>query len=132
MFKTILKELIIILLLIAAIALILTVLFYDSVPMNKVVPTKVTYTLPENLQTELDKTLEEEQEIIVTYKVEEKDLNVYEKNNSYNPGKKDPFSVETTNSNPTTNVGGKNDQTGNNGNSSNQNKPNGGGSTINK
>lgn len=96
MVKTAFKEIILVLILIAAIALILTVLFYDSIPMNKVIPSKVTYTLPENLQSELDKTLEDEKEVIVTYTIDEKDLNFYEKTNSYNPGKVDPFSTYDT------------------------------------
>lgn len=130
MVKTFFKELIITLLLIAVIVLILTVLFYDSIPINKVVPSKVTYTLPENLQEELDKTLEEEQEILVTYKIDEKDLSIYEENNSYNPGKTDPFAAYQTNSNPTTNTNG-NGQTGNTDNS-NQNNSSGGNSITNK
>ena len=118
MVKNIFKEIIITLLLIAAILLILTVLFYDSIPVNKVVPSKVTFTLPENLQEELDKTLEEKQEIIVTYKIDEKDLVKYENNNSYDPGKADPFAAYQTSTTPTTGAGssqttGKNDTTGN-------------------
>lgn len=103
--KNFFKELIITLLLIAAIILILTVLFYDSIPINKVVPSKVTYTLPETLQEELDKTLDEEQEILVTYKIEEQDLDIYEGNNSYNPGSEDPFGVYEETVEPTTNTG---------------------------
>lgn len=117
MVKKVFKEIIIALLLIAAILLILTVLFYDSIPVNKVVPSKVTFTLPEDLQEELDKTLEEEQEVIVSYKIEQSDLNVYEKNNSYDPGKSDPFSMYQVETNPTTSTGsGGNTQTSGNGN----------------
>lgn len=126
--KTILKEIIICLILIAAILLILTVLFYDSIPMNKVVPTKVTYTLPENLQSELDKTLEAEQEVIITYTIDEKDLGVYEKTNSYNPGKIDPFSTYEGSSNNAGNTN-ENGTTGNT--NTNQNNSTGGGSSGN-
>ena len=123
--KNFLKELIITLLLIVAIVLILTVLFYDSIPINKVVPNRVTYTVPETLQEELDKNVEDEQEILVTYKVEEKDLDVYEENNSYNPGNDDPFGEYKSNSTPTTNVGGSNGGSSNNNGSETGNQANG-------
>lgn len=102
MIKAFFKELIIMILLIAAILLILTVLFYDSIPMNKAVPTKVTYVVPETLKEELEATLEEEQEVLVTYKIDDADLKVYQKNNSYDPGKADPFAIHSSNGNPTT------------------------------
>ena len=123
--KNFLKELIITLLLIVAIVLILTVLFYDSIPINKVVPNRVTYTVPETLQEELDKNVEDEQEILVTYKVEEKDLDVYEENNSYNPGNDDPLGEYKSNSTPTTNVGGSNGGSSNNNGSETGNQANG-------
>lgn len=106
MIKSVLKELLITLLLVVAIILILTVLFYDSIPVNKVVPNQVTYTLPDNLKEELDKTVEEEQKVIVTYKIDDEDLDTYERNDSYNPGKIDPFSASQSTSKPTTSVTG--------------------------
>ena len=50
MTKNIFKEIIIILLLTLAIILLLGVLLYDYVPMNKVVPEKVTYVATEDVK----------------------------------------------------------------------------------
>ena len=55
MFKTIIKEIIITLLLCIAILLVLSILFYDYNPINKVVPNKIAYSVPENIKNELEK-----------------------------------------------------------------------------
>lgn len=107
MIKAILKEMIIILLLCVAIIFLLSVLFYDYNPMNKVLPNKIaSYSAPENIREELeqenlDNTLAVENKI---YTIDGRDLNVYIKQNTYNPGKENPFaSIETgdTLENPT-------------------------------
>ena len=54
MVKSIIKEIIIMLLLCVAILLILGVLFYDYIPSNKVVPSKIAYSTPENIQEEIE------------------------------------------------------------------------------
>ena len=54
MVKSIIKEIIIMLLLCVAILLILGVLFYDYIPSNKVVPGKIAYSTPENIQEEVN------------------------------------------------------------------------------
>lgn len=101
MIKTIFKEVIIILLLCLAILLVLSVLFYDYNPINKVVPNKIAYTTPEEIKSEL----EEEntiQEITVenkVYTIEGSDLNIYKKSNSYIPGKANPFATTTMDTN---------------------------------
>jgi len=106
MIKKIIKELAIFLLLAVAIILIFTVLFYDSNPINKVIPDTVSYTRPEPLKEELEKTVDEVKPTIVTYKIEQEHLTQYEKNDSYNPGKIDPFgSYDGEESTPSTNVG---------------------------
>ena len=56
MAKNVLKEIIIILLLTLAIILILGVLLYDYVPMNKVVPETITYTASEETKKALLET----------------------------------------------------------------------------
>ncbi len=58
MFKSILKEISIILLLCIAIILILAILFYDYIPSNKVVTTKIAYTTPENVTEQIDEKLQ--------------------------------------------------------------------------
>ena len=52
--KSIIKEIFIILLTCVAIVLIMAVIFYNYIPTNKVVPTKVTaYKTPENIESEI-------------------------------------------------------------------------------
>ena len=57
MFKSIVKEVSIILLLCIAIILILAILFYDYIPSNKVVPNKIAYNTPENVTEEIDENI---------------------------------------------------------------------------
>ena len=122
MAKNIIKEIIIILLLCLAIILVLGVLLYEYVPSNKIIPEKVSYTTPENVQEELNKTDGvDEEEIIMEYKVEASDLNNYKKVSDYVPGKPNPFSsynTETTSGQNTT-TGNSSSTTGNNNNNSN-------------
>ena len=93
MAKKIIKEMIIMLLLVLAIILILGVLLYEYVPNNKMIPDKVSYTTPEEVQEELSKSKGvENDEIILTYSVDSTDLDNYERINTYVPGKVNPFS----------------------------------------
>ena len=126
----VLKEIFIYILLIALIVLIFGILFYEQLPSNKLVPGKVEYTLPERLEEELQQTLEDdEEEILVTYTIDEEDLDKYEKSKDYVPGKVDPFSDYTTNTtnsvnnNTTgnTNNGNTNNNTSNSGNNNSSN-----------
>lgn len=96
MAKSIIKEIIIMLLLCVAILLILGVLFYDYIPSNKVVPSKIAYSTPENIQEEVNQEVIEANKTKITYEVTDADLNIYKQSNSYVPGKRDPFSMEST------------------------------------
>lgn len=104
MIKSILKEIIIVLLLCAIILFVLGILFYDYNPINKVVPNKIAYTVPENVRNELQEnvqnTLSVENKV---YTIEGSDLNIYKKSKTYNPSKENPFaSTSTEESNVTT------------------------------
>lgn len=97
MVKSIIKEIFIILLVCVAIALVMAVIFYNYIPTNKVVPTKVTaYKTPENIESEItadtigNYTTQQE-----NFTVEEQDLKKYTQSKSYNPGKPDPFAEYT-------------------------------------
>ena len=93
MSKSIIKEIIIILLLCLAIIVVLGLLVYDYVPMAKVVPEPVSYTTPEDVKEELVQAGEvDDNQVIMTYEVNSSDLNNYEKIKNYNPGKANPFS----------------------------------------
>lgn len=106
MVKSIIKELIIILLLCLAIILVLGVFLYEYVPSTKIVPEKVSYTTPENVKQELQQVSDiDESQVILTYEVDSTDLNNYKKIQDYKPGKTNPFSSydTTTGENTTTN-----------------------------
>lgn len=120
----ILKEIIIYILIIFLIVLVFGILFYEQLPSNKLVPVKDDYALPEKLETVLQDTLtaEEEKEVIVTYAVEESDLDKYEDIDQYNPGKINPFDDLPTGDGNTDNNG----NSGNTGNGSNGGNSNSG------
>ena len=93
MAKSIIKEILIIMLVCIAIVLVMAVIFYNFIPTNKIVPTKVTaYERPENIEAEIsvetDNTFTMQEH---DYIVEDSDLNKYKQTQSYNPGKPDPF-----------------------------------------
>ena len=115
MSKSIIKEIIIILLLCLAIIVVLGLLLYDYVPMAKVVPEPVSYTTPEDVKEELVQAGEvDDNQVIMTYEVNSSDLNNYEKIKNYNPGKANPFSSyqSQTNENGHATDGNKTSTTG--------------------
>lgn len=123
MAKNIVKEIIIILLLILAIILVLGVLLYEYVPINKIIPQELSYTTPEKIQDELntDSSIDDTQ-IIITYQIDSTDLSNYKTTQDYVPGKKNPFSSLTTQETTNTNNVSENYTTGtNNGQTTNTN-----------
>lgn len=112
----VLREILIYILLIALIVLVFGIIFYDHLPSNKLVPGEVEVALPEKLEEELEQTLaeDEQKEVIVTYTVEESDLDRYEDINKYDPGKVNPFS-DYNGENVNTNTGTLNNNSGNTG-----------------
>lgn len=97
MVKSILKEVFIMLLLCVAIVLILGVIFYDSIPSNKVVPNKLSaYTTPENIQSEIEETITEMNKVEVSYEITDSDLSLYRQTHVYTSQKPDPFSASTS------------------------------------
>lgn len=121
-----LKEVAIYILIIALIVLIFGILFYEQLPTNKLVPIASEYALPENLENVLEDTLSDkgDQEVLVTYTVEQNDLDKYKESDQYDPGKIDPFADYSTgedNSGDNNNNNGNSGNTKNNSNSSNNN-----------
>ena len=91
------KEIIIMLLLCLVIILLLGILLYEYVPMTKVIPNPVSYTTPNEVKKELAKaTTIDENQVIMTYEVDETDLNNYKRVQDYKPGKANPFSTFKT------------------------------------
>lgn len=124
MSKSIIKEIIIILLLCLAIIVVLGLLLYDYVPMAKVVPEPVSYTTPEDVKEELVQAGEvDDNQVIMTYEVNSSDLNNYEKIKNYNPGKANPFSSyqSQTNENGNATDGNTTSTTGSTKNTTNAN-----------
>lgn len=105
MVKNVIKEIFIMLLLFAAIILVLAVMFYDYNPINKNIPTPLTYKLPNDLsgvKEELETTLiTQEEQVIKIYELTEDELN-FQKKVNYEPGKANPFEVDSTDSNDNT------------------------------
>ena len=105
MVKTIAKETGIVILLLIVVALVLGIIFYDYIPTNKTVPAKIEeYALPQEVKTELEASMSEEQNIVRTYYIDSSDLSIYEATNDYDKGKANPFadySVEATDENTT-------------------------------
>lgn len=123
MAKTIIKEIIIMLLLCLAIILVLGVLLYEYVPSNKIIPEEVSYTTPQDIQEELSKSEDvEADDVILTYSIDASDLDNYERINTYVPGKPNPFSSyetsgEDTNQNGSSTGGSSNSGTNGSGSS---------------
>lgn len=102
MFKSMIKELAIFILLIIAIGLIFVIVFYDYNTVNTTVPKKVeAYELSDGVKEELNDSLQvkDTQELVKTYILDETDLRRYEAKNTYDRGKPNPFStyIEATN-----------------------------------
>ena len=111
MAKNVIKEIIIILLLCLAIILILGILLYEYVPMTKTIPNPVSYTVPEEVETEIQHTSDD---VLLSFNndsegIDSTELNNYERINNYQPGKANPFSSYED----TTSTNGENTTTGN-------------------
>ncbi len=111
MLKSVLKEVFIILLLSIAILLILGILFYDYIPMNRVIPEREAYSTPNEIKDEINETITEAEKVEVTYEVTDSDLNIYKQSGRYVEGKANPFTLEESTPTETTD--------GNNGNGNN-------------
>lgn len=95
--KDIIKSIGISILVVIAIILILLVVCYDKISISKVIPKVDEYELSEELKNELGyEETEKNEMIITTYELDASDLRKYEKTKEYNKGKKDPFSIDTT------------------------------------
>lgn len=133
MLKSVIKEIFIILLLSIAILLILGILFYEYIPINKVVPEKEAYTTPEEVKNEINEAITESEKIEVTYEVTDADLNIYKQSGSYSEGKVNPFALEsTTEENNTNEENGVKDTNTDNNNNNNNNSDNNNSNTVDK
>ena len=100
--KKVFKEIVIAMLLCLIFILLLALILYNYVPANKTLPEKISYNNQEKIAEELKQSNEtEEDEVILTYEIDNSDMNNYEKINSYNPGKSNPFASLQTQSDGT-------------------------------
>ena len=114
MLKSVLKEIFIILLLSIAILLILGILFYEYIPINRVIPEREAYVTPNEVQEEIAEEITESEKVEVTYEVTDSDLNIYKQTGSYTEGRANPFSLEPeTSTNTSGNTGTSNGGTQN-------------------
>ncbi len=114
MAKSIVKEIIIMLLLCLAIILSLGILLYEYVPMTKTIPNPVSYSTPDDVKKELANSSDiDESQIIMTYEVDATDLNNYTSIQDYKPGKANPFSSYETTTTGTTTTNGTDTTTAN-------------------
>lgn len=93
MIKSVIKEIVIILLLSITIVLLLGILFYEYIPINKVIPEKEAYITPEEVKNEIEEEIIESEKVEVTYEVTDSDLNIYKQSGTYLAGKSDPFAL---------------------------------------
>ena len=93
MAKIIIKEMFITLLLTVAIGLVLAVIFYQYIPSNRIIPSKVTaYKASDEVAKEIQEKSESELlEYNEVFEITDTDLSRYKKIDSYRPGKVDPF-----------------------------------------
>lgn len=96
--KIVFRETIIALLVSIAVLLILSVVLYNYMPSNKVIPETVEYTPTKEIQEQLNAEVDEAQDTTEPYKVTANDLENYEKTNEYNPGKANPFAAASESS----------------------------------
>lgn len=93
MIRSIIKEIVIILLLLLAVILALGILFYDYIPTNKTVPSVVEYETSATVISEIEEKIADSETVLVTYEITANDLSTYEKKGTYAKGKSNPFST---------------------------------------
>ena len=96
--KNVIKEICIGILAFISVMLLLAIIFYDYVPINKIIPNKVAYTVPDNVKAELneDVTIQNSQPQKITYSVTSSDLQQYQSATVYQPGNPNPFQAYST------------------------------------
>lgn len=105
--KSVLKEIIIILLLCCAICLILEVVFYDYIPTNKVIPSTVEpYTTSNTIKEEINQEITEFQKQTIVMEITDSDLKIHKQERSYDSGKINPFAKSSSGTTNTENGGG--------------------------
>ena len=101
--KSIIKEILIILLLCLAICLILGIIFYNYIPSNVVVPGNVeAYATSNTIKEEIDEEIVEYPKENLVFEITDSDLTLYKRVKSYDEGKSNPFAITNQNTTTTT------------------------------
>lgn len=95
------KQVLITLIIVIIVILIVAILFYNYLPFNKMIPSNVTaYSSPEEIKSDLETMgADNIAEQNITYSVDATELDQRQKTSSYSPGKVDPFSENTNDTN---------------------------------
>lgn len=116
--KSILQEIVIVLLLCVVIVLLLCVIFYNYIPINKTVPSNVeAYVTSDTIKNEIEEEIVEYPKENIVFEITDSDLTLYKQSNSYVQGKSNPFTPGTTSGSSTDTSGGgtiDNSESGNN------------------
>ena len=92
----VIKEIIIVLLAILVSMLALAVVLYDYLPNKIQTKETITYSATDSVKELFqDSVAQDNSEVILTYEVTGSDLNRFEKDKEYVPGKQNPFAVYT-------------------------------------
>ena len=106
--KSLVKELFIGVMLLMIVVFTLGIIFYDSMPNNKLAPTSITYTADATVTSTIQQISEEKSKnnttsssntssgidfgsVIASYSIGSTDLSIYESRKNYESGKTDPF-----------------------------------------
>ena len=102
--KSVIKEILIIVLLCCAVCLILGVVFYDYIPTNKVIPSQVqAYETSNTIKDEISQDVSNYEAENYVFEITDSDLSLYRQSDSYDPGKANPFASSALSENTTTN-----------------------------
>ena len=112
--KSVIKEILIIVLLCCAVCLILGVVFYDYIPTNKVIPSQVqAYQTSNTIKDEISQGVSNYEAGNYVFEITDSDLSLYRQSDSYDPGKANPFASSALSENTKTNTTTEGTNTGN-------------------
>lgn len=130
--KSVIKEILIIILLCCAVCLILGVVFYDYIPTNKVIPSQVqAYQTSNTIKDEISQGVSNYEAGNYVFEITDSDLSLYRQSDSYDPGKANPFASSALSENTTTNTVTEGSNTGNTTNNSSSSTSNQNNNTTN-
>ena len=89
------KDISISVLIVIAIILVVIIVLYNKTGLIKIIPEVESYKMSEQMEKDLNDTVIQEENTVVTYKIDSTDLKSAEKTNEYDKGKKNPFAFQS-------------------------------------